>query len=172
MNSLRDHLRDVPWEDILKLSASAASKFCEWVQVRIDVYISLIISIRSNLTRLHSFQLLVLMPYSIITFFVCANRTNFQNVNNHFNNYINNRCKRLLESSKLAYATHTKESITSGTFCELLLVFTTKVNLLYLFYSTTGRCCLLHLIKQNCLLKSFLRTLILMTRVSLYLFSF
>ena len=32
------------------------------------------------------------------------------------------------------------------------------------------RCCLLHLIKQNCLLKTFLRTPILMTRVSLYLF--
>ena len=37
---LHDHLRDVPWEDIFKLSASAAdSGFCEWVQVRIDVYI-------------------------------------------------------------------------------------------------------------------------------------
>ena len=36
----RDHLRDVPWEDIFKLGASAAaSEFCEWVQVRIDVYI-------------------------------------------------------------------------------------------------------------------------------------
>ena len=36
----RDHLRDVPWEDIFKLSAStAASEFCEWVQVRIDLYI-------------------------------------------------------------------------------------------------------------------------------------
>ena len=33
------------------------------------------------------------------------------------------------------------------------------------------RCCLLHLIKQNCLLKTFLRTLILTTWVSLYLFS-
>ena len=31
---LRDHLRDVPWEDIFKHSASAAaSEFCEWVQV-------------------------------------------------------------------------------------------------------------------------------------------
>ena len=29
---LRDHLRDVPWEDIFKCSASAAaSEFCEWV---------------------------------------------------------------------------------------------------------------------------------------------
>ena len=31
---LHDHLRDVPWEDIFKLGASAAaSEFCEWVQV-------------------------------------------------------------------------------------------------------------------------------------------
>ena len=37
-----DHLRDVPWEDIFKLSASAAdSEFCEWVQFGIDVYILL-----------------------------------------------------------------------------------------------------------------------------------
>ena len=37
---LHDDLRDVPWEDIFKLSASAApSEFCEWVQVGIDVYI-------------------------------------------------------------------------------------------------------------------------------------
>ena len=34
-DGLRNHLRDVPWEDIFKLSASvaAASEFCEWVQV-------------------------------------------------------------------------------------------------------------------------------------------
>ena len=31
-DSLHEHLRDVPWEDIFKLSASAAaSEFCEWV---------------------------------------------------------------------------------------------------------------------------------------------
>ena len=57
------------------------------------------------------------------------------------------------------------------TFGELLIVFSTKVNLLYLLYSVTWRCCLLHLIKQNCLLKTFLITLILMTRVSLHQFS-
>ena len=28
-DGLRDHLRDVPWEHIFKLSASAASEFCE-----------------------------------------------------------------------------------------------------------------------------------------------
>ena len=33
------HLRQVPWDDIFKLIASAAaSGFCEWVQVGIDVY--------------------------------------------------------------------------------------------------------------------------------------
>ena len=35
-----DHLRDVPWEDIFKLNASAAaSEFCEWVQIGIDLHI-------------------------------------------------------------------------------------------------------------------------------------
>ena len=39
-DGLCDHLRDVPWGDIFKLGASAAaSVFCEWVQVGIDVYI-------------------------------------------------------------------------------------------------------------------------------------
>ena len=34
-------MRDVPWEDIFKLSASAAGgELCEWVQVGIDVYMS------------------------------------------------------------------------------------------------------------------------------------
>ena len=38
---LCDHLRDVPWEDIFKLSASvAASQFSEWFLVGTDVYIS------------------------------------------------------------------------------------------------------------------------------------
>ena len=40
-DGLHDHLRDVPWEDIFKLGASAAaSEFSEWVEVEIDVYVS------------------------------------------------------------------------------------------------------------------------------------
>ena len=40
-DDLCDHLRHVPWEDVFKLSASAAaSEFCKWVQAGIDVYIS------------------------------------------------------------------------------------------------------------------------------------
>ena len=64
-DGLRDHLRDVPWEDIFKLSASAAaaaSEFCEWVQVEIDVY-TLHKNIRSSLIHLHGFQLLVLLAW-------------------------------------------------------------------------------------------------------------
>ena len=39
-DGLRDHLKDVLWEDIFKLGASGAgSEFCEWVQVGIDVHI-------------------------------------------------------------------------------------------------------------------------------------
>ena len=39
-DGVHDHLKDVPWEDIFKLSPSAAdSKFCGWIQVGIDVYI-------------------------------------------------------------------------------------------------------------------------------------
>ena len=39
-DGLHDHLRDIPWEDIYKLGASAvASIFCECIQVGIDVYI-------------------------------------------------------------------------------------------------------------------------------------
>ena len=58
-----------------------------------------------------------------------------------------------------------------GTFGILLIVFSTKGNQLYLLYSTAWWCCLLHLIKKNYLLKTFPRSLILMTQVSLCLFS-
>ena len=39
-DGLRDHWRDVSWEDIFKLGPSAAAtEFYEWVQVGIDVHI-------------------------------------------------------------------------------------------------------------------------------------
>ena len=38
-DGLCDHLKDAPWKDIFKPSASAAaSESCEWFQVGIDVY--------------------------------------------------------------------------------------------------------------------------------------
>ena len=40
-DDLCDHLRDVLWEDFLKLGTySAGNKFYEWVQVGIDLYLS------------------------------------------------------------------------------------------------------------------------------------
>ena len=39
-DGLCDHLRDLLWDDVFKLSASAgAREFCEWVQVGTDAYI-------------------------------------------------------------------------------------------------------------------------------------
>ena len=72
-DGLRDHLRDVPWEHIFKLSASAtASEFCEGVQVGIDVDIPH----KKYQVKPH-FQLLALLLHFIeITFFVCTKRIN------------------------------------------------------------------------------------------------
>ena len=119
-DGLRDHLRDVPWEDIFKLGASAAV-------------------IESSESKVK---------------------------------FGSNSCKRVLEAAKLAYANKTKESVKLGSqdFWQIAKLFSTKVNLLYLLYSTARRC-FLHLIKQSCLLENFLRTLVLMTQVSLYQFS-
>ena len=62
-DGLRDHLRDVPWEDIFKLSAStASSEFWEWILELELMYISLIVSVMSSLTPPHVFQLLVQLP--------------------------------------------------------------------------------------------------------------
>ena len=50
--------------------------FVSWFNLAL-MYISLIVSIRSSLTHLHGFQLLILLSYFIeITFFVCTNRIN------------------------------------------------------------------------------------------------
>ena len=61
-DGLCDHLRDVPWEDISKLGASAAaSEFLSGFRLEL-MYISVIENIRSILTHLHGFQLLVVLP--------------------------------------------------------------------------------------------------------------
>ena len=175
-DGLRDHLREVPWEDIFKLGAStAASEFCEWVQVGIDVYIPH----RKYQVKPHSSPW-----FSAACAAAIVHRNHFfrlyqQNKSSESKvkfRQASNRCKRVLEAAKLAYATKKKSpslprNLALGTFSELLIVFSTMVNLLYLLYSTDRRYCLLHLIKQNYLLKPLPRTQILMTLVSLYPFS-
>ena len=78
---LHDHLRDVPWEDIFKLSASvAASEFYEWVQVGIDVYIP----DRKYQVKPHSSSWFSAACAAAIVhrnhFFVCTNRINLLNL--------------------------------------------------------------------------------------------
>ena len=112
-DGFRDHLRDVPWENIFKLSVSAAaSEFCEWVQVGIDVYIP------------HR-KYLVKPPsppwFSAACAATIAHRKHFFHLHQKdksseskvkFRQAVN-CCKRVLEAAKLAYANKTKESITS-----------------------------------------------------------
>ena len=81
--------------------------------------------------------------------------------------------QRVLEAAKRAYANKTKDSITSQKLGSLdfwqianIVLNKGKSAIPPLFNSPE-----VFLIKQNCLLKTFLGTLILMTQVSLYLFS-
>ena len=76
-DSLCDHLRDVPWEGIFNsMLQHLLVNFVIGFRLEL-MYISLIKSIRSSLTHLHGFQLLVLLPWFIeITFFVCTKRIN------------------------------------------------------------------------------------------------
>ena len=112
-DSLCDHLRDVPWEDIFKLSASAAaSNFCEWVQIGTDVYIPH----RKYEVKPHSSPW-----FSAACAAAIVHRSHFfglyqQNKSSESKvkfRQASNRCKRVLEAAKLAYANKTKESITS-----------------------------------------------------------
>ena len=112
-DGLHDHLRDVLWEDIFELSAStAASEFCKWVQVGIDVYIPQ----RKYKVKPHSSPW-----FSAACAAVIVHRNHF------FRLYEQNKsseskvkfrqasycCRRVLEAAKLTCATKTKESITS-----------------------------------------------------------
>ena len=151
---LCDHLRDVPWEDIFRLCASAAaSEFCEWFQVGVDVYIPH----QRYLVKPHSFP-----------WFSAACAAAIVHRNHFFRLYQKDKSSeskvKFRQASKLAYATKTRvhhfpETWLLGHLANCQLVFSTKVNMLYLLYSMAQRCCLLHLIKQNCLLETFLRTL-------------
>ena len=153
-DSLHDHLTDVLWEDIFKLSGSAAAgAFWEWFEVGIDVYIphrKYQIQPRSSpwfsaacaatiVNRNHFFGLYRQNKSS-------ESRESFRQASNH--------CKKVLEAALLAYANKTKESITaqkrgSQDFRGMIILFSTKVNLPYLLYSLVQRCCLLYLINQN-----------------------
>ena len=151
-DSLCDHLRDVSCKDTFKLSAfAAASEFCDWVQVGIDVNVLhrkyqikphssqwfSAACVAAIVPRNHFFRLYQQKKYS-------ESKVILRQASNH--------CKVVLEAAKLAYANKTKERIASSVLIKCKLAWS---------------CCLWQLIKQNCLLKTFLRILILITWVSL-----
>ena len=112
-DGLLDHLRDVPWEDIFKLGASAAdSEFCEWVQVVIDVYIPH----RKYQVKPHSSPWFSVACAAAIVhiyhFFRLYQREKSSDSKVKFR-LASNQCERVLEAAKLAYANKTKESVTS-----------------------------------------------------------
>ena len=110
---IRDHLRDVPWEDIFKFGAfAAASEFCEWVQVRIDVYIPY----RKYQLTHHSPPWSLAACFAAIVHrnhFFCLYQKDKSSDSKVKFKQASNCCKRVLEAAKPAYANKTKESITS-----------------------------------------------------------
>ena len=97
-----------------------------------------------------------------------ASKVKFRQASNH--------CKTVLDAAKLAYANKTKESITSqklgsydfwGIANSVLNKGKSAIPPLFSGPEVLSSAC----DKQNCLLKTFLRTLFLMTQVSPYLLS-
>ena len=104
---LCDHLRDVPWEDIFKLGASAAaSEFCEWFQVGI-VYIPY----RKYQVKPHSSPCFSAACAAAIVhrnqFFGLYQKDKSSDSKVKFRQAINH-CKRVVEAAKLVYANKTK----------------------------------------------------------------
>ena len=112
-DGLCDHLRDVLWEDIFKFNASAAaSELCEWVQVGIDVYIPH----RKYQVKPHASPWFPAASAAAIVHrnhIFCLYQQNESSESKGKLKQASNRCKRVLEAAKLAYANITKESITS-----------------------------------------------------------
>ena len=111
---LRDHLRDVPRKDIFKLgTCTAASEFCEWVQVGIDVYIPH----RKYQVKPHSspwFSAACAAAIVHRNHFFRLYQQNKSSESKVIFGQASNHCKRVLEATKsMQYTTKTKESITS-----------------------------------------------------------
>ena len=101
-------MRDIPWEDIVKLGASAAAReFCEWGQVRIDVYICH----RKCQVKPHSSPWFSAACAAAIVhknhFFHLYQREKSSDSKAKFRQ-ASNHCKRFLEAAKLAYANKNK----------------------------------------------------------------
>ena len=121
------------WEDIFKLSTSAAAiELCEWVQVWVDVYIHH----RKYQVKPHSSPWFLgdctATIFIEITFFVCTNRISLLNLKFRQALIV---LKGFLKLSNLHMLIKEKclslsRNLALGIFRELLIGFSTKVNLL------------------------------------------
>ena len=113
LGCLPHHLRDVPWEDNFKHSSStAASEFCERVQVEIDVYIPH----RRYQVKPHSslwFSAACVAEIAQRNHIFCLYQQNKSSESKVKFRQASNCYKKVLEATKLAYANKTKESTTS-----------------------------------------------------------
>ena len=98
-NGLCDHLKDVPWEDIFKLSTSAAAgELSEWVLVGIDVYITH----HKYQVKSHSspwFSAACAAPIVHRNYFFCLHQQNKSSESK-----VSNHCRRVLKAANLAHA--------------------------------------------------------------------
>ena len=112
-DGLRNHLTDVPWDDIFKFRGSvAASEFWEWVQVGTDLYISH----HKYQVKPHSSPWLSPACAAVIVhrnYFFRLYQQNKSSESNVKLRKASNCWKRVLEAGKLAYASKAKELITS-----------------------------------------------------------
>ena len=111
-NALKKQTSKKVAETTFKLGAfAAASEFCEWVQVGIDIYIPH----HKYQVKPHSSPWFSAACATTIVhrnhFFVCTNRINFLNLNESSNRLV--IIKGSWSCAKFAYANKTKESITS-----------------------------------------------------------
>ena len=99
------------------------------------------VSISSILINLHGFQLLVMLPVHRNHFFPLYKQNKPSEPKLKFRQ-ASNRWKKVLEVSRTAYTNKTKESLPRKlaleNFGERLIVFSTKVNLLYLSIQQSG----------------------------------
>ena len=122
------------------------------------MYVPFILNSKSNLTLLHGFQLLVLLPQFIEIPFFCLHQQilNLKKCSDRLvivaKGFLKLPNLHLLRNQK---SPSLPRKLALLTLDKLLIVFSTKVNLLHLLYYTVQRCCLLQLMMQNCLPKNF-----------------
>ena len=151
------------------------ANFFGWVQVEINVYIP---QCKYHIKSYSSIWFSAACAAATVhrNYFFCLYQQNKSYESKWKFRQANSCCKRVLQLPNLhmllkQLSLSLPRNVTLGIFFKLPIMFSPKVNLQYLLYSAARRCYPLHLRKQSCLLKTFLGTLILMTWLSLYLFS-